>query len=568
VATLTAPPAAGGFAPPAGVTGLELRADLLGDVDPELLRRGFRGPLCYTLRSAAAGGRHDGSVRSRHERLARAAARYDLVDLEADLDLTPELLDRIPPVQRRISWHGRPAGEPVGLRRLTAAFGQLASTPARLYLLTPPAPTAAAAIAPLLLLARLGRPDVTAFGTGPAGTWSRLLAPWLGAPVVYGGLPAAPAGGSTAFGNAAGGNGAGSNDAAAAGAAQLPGGQPPGAQPPGAQPPGGQPPGGQPAELAGSQHPGPSVDGLPSLEQIQADYPLPWLPPLRFVCGIAGTAAASSLSPRLHNAAYATLRLPGLYLPFMVDDLTRFWPVMAGRLGQLGLTMRGITVASPNKETALQVADGSTPTVRVVGAANALVQLGGQGRADASEGAVQALVDARVPLAGRKAAVIGCGGAGRAVAYGLLGAGAEPTLVNRSAERGRFAADLLGLPLVPLADFDPAGYSLVVNATPLRAASPVRVANLDDDAAVLDLAYGATPTALVTAARDRGLTTVDGQQVLLAEVVEQFWLLTGRRMPDLTHVLYPGVAVTTTEEGKATMAPRRPLPAADQLDRP
>jgi 3-dehydroquinate dehydratase/shikimate dehydrogenase len=478
VATLTAANGGGWPTPPPDVTGLEVRADLVGDIDPAPLRRGFHGPICYTLRSTGAGGHDGGSLLRRHERLVRARASYDLVDLEADLDLTPQVLAEIPATQRRISWHGGPATAPVDLAALTDAFGRATRTPARLYLLAPTVTTAEEALAPLLLLARLGRSDVTAFGAGAAGTWSRLLAPWFGAPVAYG-------------------------------------------------------------RLDGVDPGGPDADGLPSIDQIRTDYPLPALPPLRFVCGIVGTSVAHSLSPRLHNAAYRALGLPGLYLPFQVDSLARFWPAVGDRLEGLGIALRGVTVASPHKESALQVAETGSPTVRAVGAANALVRLGGRGQADASEGAVRTLAEAGIPLAGRKVAVIGCGGAGRAVAYGLLAAGAEPTLVNRGADRGRFAADLLGLPFVPLADFAPAGYSLLVNATPLRAESPVRVADLDGDAAVLDMVYGPTPTALITAARNRRLTTVDGQQVLLAEVADQFWLMTGRRMPDLTHIVRP-----------------------------
>jgi 3-dehydroquinate dehydratase/shikimate dehydrogenase len=492
VGTLTVPPAANGAGwpgPPSEVTGLEVRADLVGDVDPALLRRGFPGPLCYTLRSTAAGGRYGGSPASRHERLVRARARYDLVDLEAGLDLTPELLAEIPPQQRRVSWHGdQGTGRPVDVAGLADAFAQLVGTPARLYLLAPGVTSAEEALAALLLLGRLRRPDVTAFGAGPAGTWSRLLAPWFGAPVVYGRLGGADAGG------------------------------------PGAD--------------------GPDTDGLPGIDQLRTDYPLPALPPLQFVCGIVGKAVAGSLSPRLHNAAYRALHLPGLYLPFHVDSLERFWSAVVEHLDELGIAVHGVTVASPHKEAALRVADAGTAAVRAVGAANALVRLGGRAQAASSEGALRTLVEARIPTAGRKVAVIGCGGAGRAVAHGLLAAGAEPTLVNRGAQRGRFAADLLGLPFVPLADFDPAGYALLVNATPLRAESPVRVADLDADTAVLDFVYGTAPTALVRAARDRRLTTVDGLQVLLAEVEDQFWLLTGRRMPDLTHVVRPRDATT------------------------
>ena len=98
VATLTAAPAPGALeALPAAVEWLEIRADLTGELDPEALRRRFRGSLLYTLRSAAEGGSFAGPISVRRERLRRAAESYDRVDLEADRDLAPELLAGIPP---------------------------------------------------------------------------------------------------------------------------------------------------------------------------------------------------------------------------------------------------------------------------------------------------------------------------------------------------------------------------------------------------------------------------------------------------------------------------------------
>jgi 3-dehydroquinate dehydratase/shikimate dehydrogenase len=163
---------------------LEVRADLAGDLAPDELRAGFDGGLVYTLRSADRGGREDASATSRRRRLESAAERYDLVDLELGRDLDPGLLARIPPHRRRISWHGPPAT----LAELRARFERMTEVPARLYLLAPAAVTVADGLAPLRLLGELGRTDVTAFATGHAGTWSRLLAPRLGARVIYGRL--------------------------------------------------------------------------------------------------------------------------------------------------------------------------------------------------------------------------------------------------------------------------------------------------------------------------------------------------------------------------------------------
>jgi 3-dehydroquinate dehydratase/shikimate dehydrogenase len=137
-----------------------------------------------------------------------------------------------------------------------------------------------------------------------------------------------------------------------------------------------------------------------------------------------------------------------------------------------------------------------------------------------------------VELAGRRAAVIGCGGAGRGAAEGLLRAGAIPTIVNRGQARGRYAADLLGIDYVPLSRFAPADYSLIVHATPVRDEPPFAVDRIAEDAVVVDFAYGQGETRLTAEARARDQVVVDGYQVLEVEVERQFRLLTGRSVPD------------------------------------
>jgi 3-dehydroquinate dehydratase/shikimate dehydrogenase len=128
-------------------------------------------------------------------------------------------------------------------------------------------------------------------------------------------------------------------------------------------------------------------------------------------------------------------------------------------------------------------------------------------------------------------AVVGCGGAGRAVAAGLRAAGAEVTLVNRGIERGHFAAELLGLPFVPLARFSAREFPLVVHATSLQHEPPFPVESLDDGAVVVELVYGSAPTPLMTAAAARGGLAIDGREVLLVEAQRQFQMMTGLSMP-------------------------------------
>src|SRR4051794_25972821 len=87
--------------------GLEVRADVIGDIDPGALRQHVPGDLVYSLRSTASGGGFAGGQEQRGRRLLNALRRYALVELEDGGDTTPEILAAIPPHRRLVSWHGR-----------------------------------------------------------------------------------------------------------------------------------------------------------------------------------------------------------------------------------------------------------------------------------------------------------------------------------------------------------------------------------------------------------------------------------------------------------------------------
>lgn len=174
-----------------GVDWLEVRADLVGDLDAARLRRLFSGKILYTLRSRAEGGASDASSERRKRRIVEAADRFDLVDLEAARDLSPEVLEAVPPGKRVLSWHG-PAAPVDGLK---ATFDRMAAVEAILYKLVPTATQPGEEVPTIQLLQSLGRRDVIAFAAGLPGIWTRFVAPRLGAPVIYGAhgdVPGAP----------------------------------------------------------------------------------------------------------------------------------------------------------------------------------------------------------------------------------------------------------------------------------------------------------------------------------------------------------------------------------------
>jgi 3-dehydroquinate dehydratase/shikimate dehydrogenase len=449
---------------------LEVRGDLVGDLDASWLRDRFEGRLLYTLRSSEEGGVFRGSPEQRRERLQAAAGTYDYVDLEVQRDLEPELLAAIPAPQRVLSWHGPPTLEP----ELRQRFQAMSETPAALYKMIPEARQPGQALEPILLLHHLKRNDLVAFATGTEGSWTRLVAPRLGAPVVYGS------------------------------AGEVPG-----------------------------------APGQWSIQRLVQDFGLPHLPPVERLYGIVGNPVGHSLSPRLHNDAYRRLGLPALYLPFEPESFGDFWiEVMESEiLPAVGLPVRGLSVTAPFKRVALAVAGASSPLAERIGAANTLVWNEGVWEAEMTDpdGVLDPLEAHCKTLAGVPAAVLGCGGAGRAAAVALVQAGARVTLVNRGIERGEETAEDLHLPFVPLGDWDPASAKVVVHATSLGRRDddplPFDPELLEPDAVVVDLVYRPTPTPLVQACRRRGLEAVDGREVLLYQAVGQLRLMTGHDLP-------------------------------------
>src|SRR6185437_9525103 len=108
---------------PKAVSWLQIRADWSGDIPAAWLRNHFPGSLLYSLRSRNCGGTYDGSWNERRRRLLAASADYDLIELECESDLTPEVLGCIPP-ERRLLFQRTP---PCSASQLCASFAQLAS---------------------------------------------------------------------------------------------------------------------------------------------------------------------------------------------------------------------------------------------------------------------------------------------------------------------------------------------------------------------------------------------------------------------------------------------------------
>lgn len=251
------------------------------------------------------------------------------------------------------------------------------------------------------------------------------------------------------------------------------------------------------------------------------------------IYGLLGNPVEHSLSPPMHEAAYDELGIDARYVTFEPPVDAAVDAVEAAET----LGVSGLNVTIPFKQDVLGAVEADDLASRI-GAVNTIDFTGGRptGHNTDAIGAVRALSRHDVNRSGQ-AVVVGAGGAGRAVAFGLADEGMEVAIANRTVGKAHALAEAVpganghGLDALDslLADAD-----VLVNATSVgmdEDRSPVPREALHADLAVLDAVYSPIQTRLLREAAAAGATTVDGAWVLLFQGVEAFERWTGRDAP-------------------------------------
>ncbi len=239
------------------------------------------------------------------------------------------------------------------------------------------------------------------------------------------------------------------------------------------------------------------------------------------VYAVVGKPIGHSVSPAMHNAAFAATGIDGVYLPCEAADFDDFL-ALAEVLG-----IEGASVTAPYKEAAARTAGQG-------GALNTLRREdGGWAGTNTDVEGFLAPLGGEV-LDGRRAAVVGAGGSARSVVQGLTSRGARVSVHARRAEAAQSLAAAgqvtAGPWPVPRGSWD-----LLVNTTPVGTypdvdRSPVAAEDLPgglDGALVYDLVYNPRPTRLLREAAAAGCRTLDGLDMLVAQAVRQFVWWTG-----------------------------------------
>lgn len=247
--------------------------------------------------------------------------------------------------------------------------------------------------------------------------------------------------------------------------------------------------------------------------------------------GIMGNPVSHSLSPAMHNAAFAHRGLNNVYVPFPVEDVAKAMD------GFRALNVKGVSVTIPHKQAVIPFLDAIDPIAAKIGAVNTLIIEEGRitGLNTDWIGANNALKQVTT-LHNKKVLLLGAGGSARAIGFGLLEEKAQLTLASRTPDKGRALAELLSCPWLPLDQAGSFAADILINATSVGMRPNHHLSPLIDNAlagfsTVMDIVYAPLQTKLLQQAAAAGCATVDGLAMLLLQGVAQFELWTGESAP-------------------------------------
>ena len=264
------------------------------------------------------------------------------------------------------------------------------------------------------------------------------------------------------------------------------------------------------------------------------------------ICGLIGDPVEHSVSPAMHNAAFSSLGLDYIYLPFRVarDNLTKAID------GLKVLNIRGLNVTIPHKVAVIPLLDEMEPLAQKIGAVNTIANDKGRlkGYNTDAGGFLKALLERGIEPRGKKVVVLGAGGASRAISFTLAERGAEIVILNRRLEMD-WAVELASsisqfsareVKALELNDKNLSSVleaaDILVNATsvgmsPNSNNSPLPARLLKPELVVFDVVYNPLKTRLLAEAEAAGAETISGIDMLVWQGVLAFELWTGAKAP-------------------------------------
>lgn len=274
-----------------------------------------------------------------------------------------------------------------------------------------------------------------------------------------------------------------------------------------------------------------TAPGQVSLEQMKNLYRAHQLSRQTRVYAVIGSPISHSLSPLLHNTGFIARKLDAVFLPFLVENLRDFLKAVPD------FGIRGISVTLPHKQAILRHLKECDPLAAEIGAVNTVVV-----RRDGSLfgtntdfiGLLRAL-EKKLRLANSRIVILGAGGAARAAVFALVRAGAHVGICARRENVARELAAAAGAHVFPRRSLKSERIDVLINATPVgmhprTAVSPLAPSELHCRI-LMDLIYRPQRTQLLKLAARKGIATISGVEMFLAQGVAQFEIWTKRPAP-------------------------------------
>ncbi|XP_010240938.1 PREDICTED: bifunctional 3-dehydroquinate dehydratase/shikimate dehydrogenase, chloroplastic isoform X2 [Nelumbo nucifera] len=291
-----------------------------------------------------------------------------------------------------------------------------------------------------------------------------------------------------------------------------------------------------------------SAPAQPTIKELLNFYNFRQLGPDTKVFGLIGNPVGHSKGPLLYNTAFKSIGFNGVYVPFLVDDVAKFFDAYSSP------DFVGFSCTIPHKEAALERCDEVDPIAKSIGAVNMIIRNPSDGKLSGYNcdyiGAISAIEHGlrgshdihntvSSPLAGKLFVVIGAGGAGKSLAYGAKEKGARVVIANRTYERAKQLANVIGgeaIPLDELGDFHPENKMILANATPIGMQpkvdeTPIPKKSLRFYSLVFDAVYTPKITRLLREAGESGITVVTGVEMFIRQAYVQYENFTGLPAP-------------------------------------
>jgi len=275
-----------------------------------------------------------------------------------------------------------------------------------------------------------------------------------------------------------------------------------------------------------------TAPGQVSLHELKYLYRAHQLTGRTRIYGVIGNPVGHSLSPVLHNTGFVARKIDAVYLPFLVHDLRDFLAAVA----EFGI--RGFSVTHPHKQGILKYLKECDPLAAEIGAVNTVAVRGDGSLFGCNTdhlGLLRAL-EKRLRIKGSRVLILGAGGAARAAAFALARAGAAVAICARRERIAQKLARSFGAEVVPRAALSAEVFDAVVNATPVGMHPHDRVSPLAPGEIhcrlVMDLINRPRETQLLKIAARKGIATIPGVEMLLAQGYAQWELWMHQSAPE------------------------------------